>query len=229
MPSIPYNPLDKDSIGDNIVRELMACPCVSLPAAKSHRPTNKGDSFEGAGIYALYYFGDFPAYAHIASANAEGPCVIPIYIGKADPTGGRKGALELDASTGRSLYNRLRDHATSVQEAENLDIDDFRCRYLVVDDIWISLGERRAIHQYLPLWNTLVDGFGNHDPGKRRKDQYRSDWDVVHPGRKWAIKLGNSPKSAVQILATVAAPPPKKQLEELAAGSLEGENMGGRP
>jgi hypothetical protein len=225
MPTTPYNPLDKESIGDNIVRELMARPCMLLPSPKSSRPSGKGDFFEGAGIYALYYFGDFPAYAHIASGNAEGQCHTPIYVGKADPKGGRKGALELDASAGQSLYNRLKDHSTSLQQAENLDLHEFQCRYLVVDDIWISLGERRAIQQYLPLWNTLVDGFGNHDPGIRRKDQYRSDWDVVHPGRTWAVKLGNNPKSATEILAALSSPPPKERLEELAAEALDDEGQ----
>ncbi|MBV9850658.1 MAG: Eco29kI family restriction endonuclease [Armatimonadetes bacterium] len=222
MPATPYNPLDKDSIGDNIVRELMAQECVPLPAPKSRRVSVRDTAFAGAGIYAIYYFGHFPAYARIASENAGG-CKAPIYIGKADPKGGRKGALELDASAGFSLYNRLKDHATSIEQAANLRLADFRCRYLVVDDIWISLGERKAIQRYLPLWNTLIDGFGNHDPGVRRKDQYRSDWDVMHPGRAWAEKLGQSPKTAEQILQTIAAPPPPEQLEKLAADVLDEE------
>jgi len=93
-----------------------------------------------------------------------------------------------------------------------------------VDDVWINLGERRAIRTYLPLWNTLIDGFGNHDPGNRRKDQYRSDWDVVHPGRYWAEKLGQSLKAAEQILATVLRPPSATQLEVLAEQALENED-----
>lgn len=95
-PASPYNPLDKDSIGDNIVRELVAQPCVSLPVPKSRgsKRSTTEDVFEGAGIYAIYYFGDFPAYTPLASANAEGTCEIPIYVGKADPAGGRKGALD---------------------------------------------------------------------------------------------------------------------------------------
>jgi len=34
----------------------------------------------------------------------------------------------------------------------------------------------------------LIDGFGNHDPGKGRYEQAKSDWDVCHPGRSWADK-----------------------------------------
>lgn len=227
MPPVhPYNPLDKGSIGDNVVRELTAQPCISLPAAKSRGGKRSADqnAFEGAGIYAIYYFGDFAAYAQVAAANAEGTCQTPIYVGKADPAGGRKGALQLDSSTGYALYNRLRDHATSIIQVANLRLEDFRCRYLVVDDVWISLGERRAIRTYLPLWNTLIDGFGNHDPGNRRKDQYRSDWDVVHPGHQWAEKLGQSPKTVEQILAAALNPPPAEQLEIMAEQTLKNED-----
>ena len=224
MSTTPYNPLDKDSIGDNIMRELNSRPSGFLPSPKTNiRTLTRDDVFEGAGIYAIYYLGSFPTYAHIAAANAAIDCSLPIYIGKADPIGGRKGALALDASRGTSLYNRLKDHATSIEQASNLELTDFRCRYLVVDDIWISLGERRAIQRYLPLWNTLIDGFGNHDPGQRRKDQYQSDWDVVHPGRSWAAKLGHSPKTVPQILASVTVLHSKPELEELAAETLQAE------
>lgn len=221
----PYNPLDKNSIGDNIVRELSASSIRPLPFPKSggRGLGPREDVFEGAGIYALYYVGDFSAYTRITVTNRENRFDAPIYIGKADPKGGRKGALELDAADGTPLYSRLKDHASSVDQANNLQLFDFFCRFLVVDDIWISLGERRAIQRYLPLWNTTVDGFGNHDPGNRRKEQYRSDWDVVHPGRSWADKLGRSPKTAEQRLASVLHPPTAEKLEQLAAEALGAE------
>lgn len=221
----PYNPLDKNSIGDNIVRELAASPVRTLPLPKSGGRGSelRENIFEGAGIYALYYVGDFLPYARITEANRESRLDTPIYIGKADPKGGRKGALELDAADGTPLYSRLKDHASSVDQAVNLQLSDFFCRFLVVDDIWISLGERRAIQRFLPLWNTTVDGFGNHDPGNRRKEQYRSDWDIVHPGRSWAVKLGHNPKTAEQILVSVLHPPTAEKLEQLAAEALEAE------
>ncbi|MBN1485361.1 MAG: Eco29kI family restriction endonuclease [Chloroflexia bacterium] len=45
-----------------------------------------------------------------------------------------------------------------------------------------------------PLWNSGLDGFGNHDPGRGRYNQAKSEWDVLHPGRPWAERLtGASP------------------------------------
>jgi len=80
-----------------------------------------------------------------------------------------------------------------------LDIEDFHCRYLVVEDIWIPLGESLLVAKFAPLWNNLIDGFGNHDPGSGRYNQARSRWDVLHPGRTWARKCKARPETADQI------------------------------
>jgi len=61
----------------------------------------------------------------------------------------------------------------------------------VVDDIWISLGENMLIETFRPIWNIVIDGFGNKDPGNRRATQHRSPWDVLHPGRAFAAKLAD--------------------------------------
>jgi hypothetical protein len=63
----------------------------------------------------------------------------------------------------------------------------------VVDDIWIPLGENMLIETFTHVWNRAVDGFGNKDPGRRRKTQLRSPWDVLHPGRSFVKKLAESP------------------------------------
>jgi hypothetical protein len=49
--------------------------------------------------------------------------------------------------------------------------------------------EASLIRHHKPLWNMVVDGFGNHDPGKGRYNQAKSEWDVLHPGRLWAERL----------------------------------------
>lgn len=80
------------------------------------------------------------------------------------------------------LYRRLREHGESIERASNLELADFFCRYLVVDDLWIPLGEALLIETFSPLWNRVLDGFGNHDPGKGRYNQQRSLWDTVGNG-----------------------------------------------
>ena len=55
--------------------------------------------------------------------------------------------------------------------------------------------EAALIRRYRPLWNTVIDGFGNNDPGAGRYNQARSEWDILHPGRLWAERLtGQSPR-----------------------------------
>lgn len=54
-----------------------------------------------------------------------------------------------------------------------------------------------------PLWNTAVDGFGNHDPGRGRYEQAKSDWDVIHQGRIWADKCKGVHKNKDTILANI--------------------------
>jgi Eco29kI restriction endonuclease len=179
----PYNPLDKLNLARSIETELLSREAVGFDQLSDVR---------GAGVYAIYYFGDFPAYSAIAAKNIEGKFCQPVYVGKAIPKGGRKGGISADASAGKPLLDRLGQHAASIEQAWNLSISDFAVRYLVVDDIWIPLGENMLIETYRPIWNRALDGFGNKDPGRRRATQYKSPWDVLHPGRRFAEKLADS-------------------------------------
>ncbi len=190
--SKPYNPLDKAHLGESVANAMLA----SQP-----EPLNGVGMFSGAGIYAIYYKGSFPPYRPISSANPEAPNSRPIYVGKAVPAGARKGGFGLGINPGTALASRLKDHAKSVDQAENISLDDFCFQHLVVDDIWIPLGESLLISMFSPIWNTFVDGFGNHDPGKGRYNQVRSRWDVLHPGRNWALKCAERSENAEQISA----------------------------
>jgi len=153
------------------------------------------------GIYAIYYRGGFEAYKLISDQNkdAQNPRV-PIYVGKAVPAGARKGNALADPLQSRSLFNRMGEHAESIRAAGNLDIADFSCRYLIVDEIWIPLGESLMIAKFAPLWNSIVEGFGNHDPGSGRYQGLRPRWDAVHPGRSWALKCKERSESDADIL-----------------------------
>jgi hypothetical protein len=187
---IPFNPLDKRHLGESVGQAMLRQPVIPMSGLKS---------FEGAGIYAIYYRGNFPAYEVIAEKNKGRNFIAPIYVGKAVPKGARKGG-DLEASPGKVLFNRLAQHKRSIEEADNLDIEDFHCRYLVVDDIWIPLGESLLIAKFDPLWNKLIDGFGNHDPGKKRHAGLRPRWDTLHPGREWAAKCQPREETTEQII-----------------------------
>ena len=183
-----YNPLDIENLGLSVLTAMLCQDPTPLDDIKR---------FEGAGVYALYYTGDFPPYEFIAEANREGRFEQPIYVGKAIPSGGRKGMSVATKTT--ALSRRIREHAGSIRAASNLEIEDFFARYLVVEPIWIPLGESLMIARTSPLWNALVDGFGNHDPGKGRINGLRPLWDTLHPGRPWAEKYPERTESADDI------------------------------
>jgi hypothetical protein len=189
-----YNPLDKLNLAKSVAEALL-----------DKKPDSLGsiETFDGAGIYAIYYNGRCKPYRLLAARNADG-AEWPIYIGKAIPSGGRKGAALFSEITGRYLWNRLRDHADSVRAASNLDIDDFQCRYLAIDDIWIPLGETLLIAHFKPVWNLYLEGYGNHDPGAGRYQGLRPMWDVLHPGRSWAEKCRDRPQTADDLAQHVA-------------------------
>ncbi len=174
----PYNPLDKSNLGTSVAEALLHSSVHRLPP----------EPFIGAGVYALYYSGDFAPYAKLTEMNAK-EYRIPIYVGKAVPAGARRGGNGLNVEHGRALCDRLAEHTDSLCAASNIEVTDFVCRYLVTDDIWIPLAEALMIEMFKPLWNCCIDGFGNHDPGRGRYQQRRSPWDCLHEGREWAYRL----------------------------------------
>ncbi len=190
-----YNPLDKKNLGVSVRNAMLAQPISPLPPP---------ESFIGAGIYAIYYVGGFEAYRAISAANVDGVWDQPIYVGKAIPAGARQGGLGLDAPTGNVLFRRIREHSESINQVPSLNLADFACRYLVVDDIWIPLGESLLIEAFRPLWNMVVDGFGNHDPGAGRYQQRKSSWDILHPGRIWAERC-QAGRPEEDIIASIQA------------------------
>ncbi len=192
----PFNPLNKRNLGESVARELLVRPFEQLPP----------QPFLGAGVYAIYYTAEhllYKPYEPIAMIASETDAAIPIYVGKAVPAGARVGGFGLDADPGNVLFNRLREHAESINQVRNLSLMDFRCRYLIVDDIWIPLAESILISMFAPLWNTTIAGFGNHDPGRGRYNQQSSPWDILHPGRSWADRLRPNARTETEILAAV--------------------------
>lgn len=153
--------------------------------------------FSSGGVYALYYTGNFKLYAKIAVSNRRKHWSQPIYVGKAVPPGWRT-ARVVNKAEAYTLYARLREHARSISQTDNLNVSHFHTQFIILEGLESDLVvpvEAELIRRYGPLWNSFVDGFGNHDPGKGRYNQARSEWDVLHPGRLWAARLtGSSPR-----------------------------------
>ena len=169
-----YNPLTVEALGRNSAQAVMRYPADALPPH---------DAFDGVGVYTLHYAGSFHAYAGLGD--------LPLYVGKADGAGPR------------ALHSRLRQHARSISDADNLDLSDVGCRWLVLDPVWVGLTEQVLIAQYRPIWNDVVKGFGIHAPGRGRQGQQRSDWDMLHPGRPWAVALAKGGRDASVIAKTI--------------------------
>lgn len=186
-----FDPLDYDNLGLSIARALDERPV---------EPLNRLKKFDGAGIYALYYTGDHPAYAELAAENRRAPGSWAIYIGKAEAENARKGDPEqANKPVGAKLFNRIGKHRSSIEAADNLDVADFQVRALAVAPTWVPLAEVVAIRMHNPVWNVIVDGLGNHDPGSGRYKGMRPRWDTSHPGRAWAPKLSPRPETASDI------------------------------
>jgi hypothetical protein len=164
--------------------------------------------FHGSGIYALYYTGTSPIYSRYSDLNRLA-YDFPIYIGKAVPKGWRQARTKHeDGSTTPELYSRLREHARSIEAASGIEVNDFSCRFMIFEgdsSDMIGTLEAALIKWKKPLWNTHLDGFGNHTPGAGRFDQSKSDWDVIHPGRPWADKCRGRTPTRESLLAGIAS------------------------
>lgn len=175
----------KSSVFNEIVKDTIrffnGTPVHSLP------PPIK---FSGVGVYAIYYIGKSDYYKGLYEENRLEFCM-PIYIGKAVILGWRQGNIAGKIGQTYKLYNRLTEHSKSIEQAENIELSDFYCRFMILEgggEDLVSTIEAALIRHYKPIWNTSVDGFGNHDPGSGRYNQAKSEWDILHPGRFWADK-----------------------------------------
>lgn len=164
------------------------------------------ESFMGTGVYAIYYTGSSSPYEKFSELNRLS-YDYPIYVGKAVPKGWRQSRISDDPlNQSRELFNRLREHSRNIKMVSGLTLDDFKCRFVIFEDAvsdMIGSLEAALIKLNKPLWNTIVDGFGNHDPGSGRYEQAKSEWDVIHPGRKWSEKCKGTHKPAHDIFPKI--------------------------
>ena len=185
LPRATFDPFEPKTVGRMVALAMLAQPLVVLSAVT--------DSY-GSGIFAIYYVGDHPFYAAISGTET------PIYVGKADP------ALR-DASTPRQqgikLSGRLREHAGRISDVERyateghlppglhpIHLKDFKCRRLTCATNAQLVAETHLIGMFWPLWNSQTKacwGLSKHGDAAVTRKNKRSPWDVVHPGRNWAL------------------------------------------
>jgi len=128
-------------------------------------------------------------------------------MAKAVPKGWRQARIsDNQLNQSKELFGRLREHSRNIGAGQGLELKDFSCRFVIFEDAssdMIGTIEAALIKLNTPLWNTAVDGFGNHDPGSGRYEQAKSGWDVIHPGRAWAEKCNGAPAEESAVLARI--------------------------
>lgn len=167
---VPFDPLAVENVGVTLAVELLEQPLQRMPPE---------EPFPGAGVYALYYNGKTDYYRRLVELDNE-RFKYPIYIGKAAGESAKQG-FNPHGGGKRKLYDRIDQHAKSIKAVENLELVDFRCRFLVLNDAYISLAESVMIRVFRPPWNGM--SFGSKVVGKNRMSGTPGLWDALHPGR----------------------------------------------
>ena len=183
MPRATFDPSDPKTVGRMVSIALLAQPLI---------PLAKIQPSYGSGVYAIYYTGPHPLYSTITGSET------PIYVGKADP-------VNHDASTSREqgskLTARLLEHAGTIATAQDysdklpehlapIELSDFMCRRLVCATNAQLVAEKHLIRTFWPVWNSETKacwGMSKHGDAAKTRANKRSPWDVVHPGRAWAL------------------------------------------
>lgn len=190
-PASIFDPTDPNTAGRVVALTLVA---------QARHPVAAIPEFYGAGVYAIYFRGNFAPYAPLAGTDH------PIYVGKADPDN----QTAKDAvSQGTKLSGRLNEHAKSIRKATTtLSIDDFECRFLIVQTGFQKSAEDYLINFFKPIWNSetkICFGLGKHGDSSETRGNKRSPWDTIHPGREWAAASTDNQKSPELILQQIAA------------------------
>ena len=219
-PGASFDPTNPDTAGRLVALALLAQD--RIPIARIARTY-------GSGVYALYYQGDHPAYAAVSRTET------PIYVGKADP---KNANARTSREQGPQLYGRLADHrrmirtvgeyATKHGLSHPLNVDDFLCRRLVCATNAQLVAERHLIGTFKPIWNNdtkLCWGISKHGDAATTRANKRSPWDVMHPGRLWAmaesLEDNSSPDVIVErIAAHFDLNPPHRSRARIVHGFL---------
>lgn len=180
-----FDPADPVTAGRLVAAALIAQPRVPMELVQPSY---------GAGVYAIYYKGDHPAYLPIAGRET------PIYVGKADPA---SAGAATPREQGAKLSGRLAEHRKTIRKVEEyaakiplplplypLQIAHFECRRLVTATNAQMYAEKHLIDLFKPVWNSdtkLCWGLSMHGDTTARENS-RPPWHVLHPGVPWALR-----------------------------------------
>jgi hypothetical protein len=170
LPDAFFDPAEPSLIGNFVALALVAQDRKKLGGLAR---------FYGSGVYAIYYTGSHPLYEPISGTET------PIYVGKADPKGNPKTAID----QGTKLADRLNEHRRNIEKVDGIDIADFDCRALAVQTGYQAAAESHLIRMFRPIWNNetgILYGLGKHGDDAATRSNNKSPFDTVHPGRKWA-------------------------------------------
>ncbi|MDG5750478.1 Eco29kI family restriction endonuclease [Qipengyuania sp. XHP0211] len=170
LPDAFFDPAEPTLIGNFVALALVAQDRRSLASL---------GRFYGSGVYAIYYNGGNPLYAPISGTET------PIYVGKADPKGNPKTAID----QGTKLADRLNEHRRNIDKVNGVDIADFDCRALAVQTGYQAAAESHLIRMFRPIWNNetgILYGLGKHGDSATTRANNKSPFDTLHPGRRWA-------------------------------------------
>src|SRR5262249_7303855 len=121
----PFDPLNRINLRRSLETALLSPPPTPLSAVPP---------VLGSRRYALYFWGSntHELYGRLADSPS------PIYVGRAVPAGARKGLVIADGDRrSKVLWKRLDEHGDSIEQARNLEVADFRCRWLVADMLFV--------------------------------------------------------------------------------------------
>ena len=165
------------------VRAFNGTPVCELPPPR----------FTGSGVYAIYCTAKKGIYERYGNKVNRMGYNVPIYVGKAVPKGWRQSRTAgVETDNGSALRSRLVHHSKTILAVDNLKLADFACRFMIFSGssvYMISAVEAALIAEYTPLWNAVIDGFGNNDPGGKRMGGIVPKWHILHKGVKWALRM----------------------------------------
>ena len=154
---------------------------VELVKELSLYPLSKSDDYPGKrsrfpGVYLIYYDGETSLYGNQVHPSKDKP----IYVGKSET----------------SVYERLNQHHLRLNEAKDLQVQDFKVRFMRVDvSNFAPCIEGLLIEYYKPFWNSSKGSGVNLSFGNSQSNS--NNWYKYHISQdKEAIQRVDGVKQA---------------------------------